>query len=167
MLTSIRGFLPIRWIMFFRAVAALSVALHMTVSLLGHFGLHALVGDSHCPAAVHDANVHTTASSDSQTGHAHAGCCHAQTHNQGGTHADEAAADGSHQTEHLPGRRHHSPHDEHSCDICSVLAQAQTAPTVVASPSPTLLLTELLPELDIAHVESLSAGYESRGPPLC
>lgn len=160
--------------MFFRSVATLSVILQVTVSLLGHFGLHALLGDSHCPAVVHGTNSSRIAASDSRAGdteedESHAGCCHVRTahDDDSSTHESDAANPQNHQHEQSPAQPKHTPHDEHSCELCSVLAQAQTAPSVVASPSPTVLLTELLTELDIASVESPSARYESRGPPRC
>ena len=158
----------------FRLVASLSIALHVTVSFLGHFGMHALLGDGHCPEAVHcDSTVakHSHAGAPEgqpATEHTHVGCPH---HSHDGpaknTLADATPGQSPDTDAPASDHRHPSHDDEHSCEICSVLAQAQTTPTVVAEPEVLLLLTELLAKVDRADAQCVAIDYDSRGPPRC
>ncbi len=159
--------------MFFRAVAILSVTLQLTVSLLGHFGLHALLGDSHCPAAVHGeprAEQHSHAGhSDSRRAveHAHRECSFHSHDGPTSSTLTDATSVQSPDTDTPASDHRHPSHDEHSCEICSVLAQAQTAPAAVAQPAALLLLTDLLTEVDHADAQRVAIDYDSRGPPRC
>ena len=158
----------------FRLVASLSIALHVTVSFLGHFGMHALLGDSHCPEAVHCGSTvakHShagEAEAQLATEHTHVGCPH---HSHAGpateTLADATSVQSSNTDAPASDHRHPSHDDEHSCEVCSVLAQAQTAPIVVAEPEALLFLTELLTEVDRADAQCVAIDYDSRGPPRC
>ena len=157
----------------FRLVASLSIALQVTVSFLGHFGIHALLGDSHCPEAVHcgstiaEHSLRGEADRLAATEHIHSGCSH-HSHDElaTATPADTTAAQ-SPDTDAPAGDHRHPAHDEHSCEICSVLAQAQSAPTVIAESVALQLLTELLTEVDRADAQYVAIDYDSRGPPGC
>lgn len=173
MLPPFQPSVPVRHSMF-RLVASLSIALHVTVSLLGHFGIHALLGDSHCPEAV---RCESTTAGHSHAGeaeaqlateHAHAGCPH-HSHDGPATETLANTTPGQSPDTDAPAsdHRHPSHDDEHSCEICSVLAQAQTAPVVVAEPEALLFLTVLLTEVDRADAQCVVIDYDSRGPPRC
>jgi len=157
----------------FRLIASLSIALHVTVSFLGHFGMHALLGDSHCPQAVHG---ESRVGQHSHAGHADSlravehshGECSFHSHDGPTTATLTNASSAQSPDTDAPASDHRHPsHDDHSCEICSVLAQAQTAPPVVAQPAALLLLTELLTDVDHADAQRVTIDYDSRGPPRC
>ena len=150
----------------FRSVALLCALLQVSVSLLGHFGLHALLGDSHCPAVVHaaGADAHEAVAA---TPHEHSGCRHHSAVESEPVSHTEHTAPQSDPAEREPHAPADDRHDESTCEICSVLAQALTAPSEAACLPAGTVSGETLPELDAAPVESIHAAYESRGPPRC
>lgn len=174
-------------IMFLRAVAACSLMLHLAVSLLGHYGLHALMGDSHCPSAVHasaeDSAVSPTgrpttvgsagpcenpvAASEACHGHAHRHACRSTADRHNGRETSDllgtVATDGSRPAEN----HHHAPDDEHTCDICSVISQALLAPTAVDSGICFPLSQNQPLPADAAFVAFSERRHETRGPPAC
>jgi hypothetical protein len=172
MIPLIQPSVPVRHSMF-RLVASLSIALHVTVSFLGHFGMHALLGDSHCPEAVHCSSTvakHShagEAEAQPATKHTHVGCPHHAHDGLANLPLVESTPAQSPDSDAPASDHRHPSHNEHSCEICSVLAQAQTAPVVVAQPEALLLLTELLTEVDRADAQCVANDYDSRGPPRC
>lgn len=137
--------------MFRQFFLTLTLATHAAVALLGHAGLHEVVGHHHGD----------TGEQDSGRSHASHVCAHGHSHHEHAAH--------SHSHDHSHGKKDQKPdgnHDHSDCVVCQFTAQAQSPLCIVDLPA----LNEfqeaafIFPErLYIAAAES---AFDSRGPPL-
>jgi hypothetical protein len=137
--------------MFRQILVNLTLITNAAAALLGHAGLHDLIGHRHSEHVGLE-------SAPSVATH---GCSH-------GHHQDHIV-DGEHRHDHSDGvpespERH--DHDSEDCLVCQYTAQAQSHVTLVELPSLSHLVDSTCCEERRFVPAGLESLYESRGPPL-
>ena len=142
--------------MFRQFFFSLTLAVHAVVALLGHAGLHEVVGHYH-------ADTNEQGSARNNASHV---CAHGHAHHGDVAHSHSGQPDDDQPDDDQRGQEPDGDHDHSDCVVCQFTAQAQSPlcfvdlPALNEFPEAAFIVAE---QLFIAAAES---AFDSRGPPL-
>lgn len=154
--------------MFRQAIASSILFVQVTVALLGHAGLHALLGDFHL--GTHDHASHSLVDAKAPScdhWHSHRSYATAHhTHHDGHHHGQHSHNNRHSRHEHESPQQHHHHHDSSDCLICQYIDQAQTSLAQPVTAGPVAIDGPVNCDVECRVAHGLASAYDSRGPPL-